>query len=169
MAQASPSASSVEMNELMLPQHANALGTAFGGVIMSWIDICAAMAAQRHARCIVVTASMDSIDFLAPISVGDVVNLQAMVNYVGRTSIHELFLLDEEMHRVIMEGADATTLHGAARRQGMITLYEDGLRKVVEGQTSLEEVMRVTQDQSQDENLAEGVGYNDVRPGNAIA
>jgi general secretion pathway protein E len=49
-----------------------------------------------------------------------------------------------------MGGADATTLHAAARRQGMITLYEDGLRKVVAGQTSLEEVMRVTQDQSSD-------------------
>jgi general secretion pathway protein E len=49
-----------------------------------------------------------------------------------------------------MEGADATILHSAARRQGMITLYEDGLRKVVQGQTSLEEVMRVTQDQSGD-------------------
>ncbi len=69
-------------------------------------------------------------------------------SYSGRAAIHELFALDEEMHRVIMSGADATLLHAAARRQGMITLYEDGLRKVVEGVTSLEEVMRVTQDQS---------------------
>ena len=69
--------------------------------------------------------------------------------YAGRTSIHELFPLDDEMHRVIMDGADATLLHAAARRQGMITLYEDGLRKVVAGQTSLEEVLRVTQDQSE--------------------
>ena len=69
--------------------------------------------------------------------------------YSGRTAIHELFCLDEAMHRVIMSGADATLLHSAARRQGMITLYEDGLRKVVRGDTSLEEVMRVTQDQSE--------------------
>ncbi|MEZ5555157.1 GspE/PulE family protein [Haliea sp.] len=69
--------------------------------------------------------------------------------YAGRTAIHELFCLDEEIHRVIMSGADATLLHAAARRQGMITLYEDGLRKVVRGETSLEEVMRVTQDQSE--------------------
>lgn len=69
--------------------------------------------------------------------------------YSGRTAIHELFCLDEAMHRVIMSGADATLLHAAARRQGMITLYEDGLRKVVRGDTSLEEVMRVTQDQSE--------------------
>ncbi len=70
--------------------------------------------------------------------------------YSGRTSIHELFPLDEEMHRVIMSGADATVLHAAARRQGMITLYEDGLRKVAAGLTSMEEVLRVTQDQSED-------------------
>ena len=68
--------------------------------------------------------------------------------YSGRTSIHELFTLDEEMHDVIMSGADATLLHAAARRQGMVTLYEDGLRKVVAGVTSLEEVLRVTQDQT---------------------
>ncbi|MBA6414264.1 Flp pilus assembly complex ATPase component TadA [Parahaliea sp. F7430] len=72
--------------------------------------------------------------------------------YAGRTSIHELFVLDEAMHRVIMSGADATLLHAAARKQGMITLYEDGLRKVVKGDTSLEEVMRVTQDQSESED-----------------
>jgi len=71
--------------------------------------------------------------------------------YSGRTSIHELFVLDDDMHRVIMSGADATLLHAAARKQGMITLYEDGLRKVVKGDTSLEEVMRVTQDQSESE------------------
>jgi general secretion pathway protein E len=75
--------------------------------------------------------------------------------YSGRAAIHELFALDDVMHRVIMSGADATLLHAAARRQGMITLYEDGLRKVVEGVTSLEEVMRVTQDQSELEPVSE--------------
>ena len=72
--------------------------------------------------------------------------------YAGRTGIHELFVLDDEMHRVIMSGADATVLHAAARRQGMTTLYEDGLRKVVQGITSMEEVMRVTQDQTETED-----------------
>lgn len=71
--------------------------------------------------------------------------------YSGRTGIHELFVLDDEMHRVIMEGADATVLHQAARGQGMTTLYEDGLRKVLLGVTSMEEVLRVTRDQSEDE------------------
>ena len=72
--------------------------------------------------------------------------------YSGRTGIHELFVLDEEMHRVIMSGADATLLHTAAKRQGMVTLYEDGLRKVVQGVTSMEELLRVTQDQSEGES-----------------
>ena len=53
------------------------------------------------------------------------------------------------MHREIMSGSDATSLHAAARRQGMFTLYEDGLRKVAKGLTSMEEVLRVTQDQSE--------------------
>ena len=67
--------------------------------------------------------------------------------YLGRTSIHELFQLDDVMQRAVMEGSDASTLHAIARQQGMITLFEDGLRKVVTGLTSLEEVLRVTQDQ----------------------
>jgi acyl-CoA hydrolase len=75
------------MNEIVLPQHTNALGTVFGGVIMSWIDICAAMTAQRHARSIVVTASMDALDFIAPVHLGQHVTLRGMVNYVGRTSM----------------------------------------------------------------------------------
>jgi general secretion pathway protein E len=73
--------------------------------------------------------------------------------YAGRTGIHELFVLDDEMHRVIMSGADATVLHAAARKQGMTTLYEDGLRKVLQGVTSMEEVLRVTRDQSEAEEL----------------
>ena len=86
-AHATPRDSAIEMNQLVLPTHANALGTVFGGQIMAWIDICAALAAMRHARTQCVTASMDALDFIVPIQVGDVVNLRAMVNYVGRTSL----------------------------------------------------------------------------------
>jgi acyl-CoA hydrolase len=82
-----PSASVIEMNQLVLPSHTNSLGTAFGGTIMSWIDICAGMSAQRHSRQVVVTASMDQLDFNAPIKLGQLVNLVACVNYVGRTSM----------------------------------------------------------------------------------
>ncbi len=82
-----PSNTVVEMNQIVLPQHTNALGTAFGGTIMSWVDICAAMAAQRHCRRAVVTASMDQLDFVLPIRKGEMVNLRSMVNYCGRTSM----------------------------------------------------------------------------------
>ncbi|MCK0511876.1 type II secretion system ATPase GspE [Aromatoleum buckelii] len=67
--------------------------------------------------------------------------------YRGRTSIHELFVMDDAAHQAILAGADATTLHQVARKGGMLTLYEDGLRKVAAGITSLDELLRVTQDQ----------------------
>jgi general secretion pathway protein E len=67
--------------------------------------------------------------------------------YLGRTAIHELFVMDAAAHEAILAGSDATTLHSLARRGSMLTLYEDGLRKVAAGLSSLEEVLRVTQDQ----------------------
>jgi general secretion pathway protein E len=67
--------------------------------------------------------------------------------YLGRTSIHELFVMNDAAHEAILAGADATRLHNVARAGGMLTLYEDGLRKVAEGVTSLDELLRVTQDQ----------------------
>ena len=76
--------------------------------------------------------------------------------YRGRTGIHELFVMDGAMHAAILDGADATTLHATARRHGMVTLYEDGLRKVVRGVTSLEEVLRVTLDQQEADETGAG-------------
>jgi acyl-CoA hydrolase len=82
-----PSDSTVIMNEYVLPSDANALGTIFGGRIMSWIDIAAAIAAGRHARRTVVTASIDALSFVAPVKVGQVVQIRATVNYAARTSM----------------------------------------------------------------------------------
>lgn len=81
-----PRDSQVEMTEMVLPQHTNALGTIFGGVVMSWVDIAAAICALRHARRQVVTASVDALDFVAPIKLGWVANLKASVNYVSHSS-----------------------------------------------------------------------------------
>lgn len=81
------SQSAVTMTELVLPSHTNSLQTVFGGVIMSWIDIAAAIAAQRHSRRPVVTASIDALNFIAPVYVGWIVNLKASVNFVSRTSM----------------------------------------------------------------------------------
>lgn len=82
-----PSETRCEMTWIVLPQHANALGSAFGGAVMSWIDICAAVSAQRFCRTAVVTASMDQVSFRAPIPQGDVAVLQATVNWAGTTSM----------------------------------------------------------------------------------
>jgi acyl-CoA hydrolase len=81
-----PSESFVEMTELVLPQHTNALGTIFGGVVMSWIDVAAATCAIRHANKQVVTASVDALNFLAPIKLGWIVTLRASVNFVAKSS-----------------------------------------------------------------------------------
>ena len=68
--------------------------------------------------------------------------------YQGRTGIHELLTLDESMRRAIIAGQDAGLLNTLAIQSGMLSLYEDGLRKVAAGMTSLDEIKRVTQDQN---------------------
>ncbi|HNJ03438.1 MAG TPA: hotdog domain-containing protein, partial [Leptospiraceae bacterium] len=70
-----------------MPDHANHYGTLFGGTLMGWIDMVAVMVAQRHCGREAVTASVDRLNFLSPISVGDHVLLRASVNYTGRTSM----------------------------------------------------------------------------------
>ena len=76
------------MTQIVMPMHTNGVaGVMFGGVMMQWIDVCAGVAAMRHARGAVTTASIDRLDFLSPVHVGEVVVLQAMVNYCGRTSM----------------------------------------------------------------------------------
>lgn len=76
-----------EMTWIVMPGQTNALGTVFGGQVMAWIDVCAAVSAQRFARTSVVTASMDSLIFRAPIQKGEIVVLQAQVNWAGRSSM----------------------------------------------------------------------------------
>lgn len=74
------------MTELVLPQHTNALGGIFGGVVMSWVDIAAAIAATRHSGRVCVTASIDELHFLRPIRKGFIVNIEAVVTFVHLTS-----------------------------------------------------------------------------------
>lgn len=76
-----------EMTELVLPGDSNVLGNILGGKVMHWIDLVAAITAHRHAGRVCVTASMDSLEFLHPIKVGQLVRLKAQVNWVGRSSM----------------------------------------------------------------------------------
>lgn len=76
-----------EMVEIVLPNDANPLGNLLGGRLMHLIDMAGALAAHRHSRSYVVTASMDHLDFLAPVHVGDLLILRSSVNRAFRTSV----------------------------------------------------------------------------------
>ena len=94
-----------EMAEIVLPNDANPLGALLGGRLMHWIDLAGAMAAHRHSRSYAVTASVDHIDFLVPVRVGDLVIFRSSVNRVFRTSMEvgvkvfvENYLADKFQH-----------------------------------------------------------------------
>lgn len=79
--------SALEMRYLVMPNDTNPQNSIFGGVVMSWIDMAAAMVAERHANRHVVTVHIDDISFKAPIKVGNHVLIMAAINYVGKTSM----------------------------------------------------------------------------------
>ena len=105
-----PTQSAVETRYLVMPHQANPAGTVFGGVIVSWIDMIASMAAQKHCGKPVVTASIDSINFRRPINIGDHAILNAAVNYVGKTSMEVGVKVIKE-DPATAEQAVATTAH----------------------------------------------------------
>ena len=79
------------MNELVLPNDTNTLNNLMGGRLLHWMDICAAIAAQKHSNRIVVTASVDNVSFREPIKLGDVVTLEAWVTRAFNSSM-EVFI-----------------------------------------------------------------------------
>ncbi len=92
----SAKASEISLNQLMLPEHANAFGNVHGGVIMKMVDEAGAIAAMRHARKPCVTIAIDSMTFKQPIHVGQLMVCQARVSYVGRSSIEVQVLVHAE-------------------------------------------------------------------------
>jgi acyl-CoA hydrolase len=98
------SASQSERSEIIFPGDANPLGNLFGGRLMQFIDLVGAMAASRHSRAIPVTASMDHLDFVAPVKVGDILILKASVNRAFNTSM-------EVGVKAMVENVYAQTLH----------------------------------------------------------
>ena len=91
-----PEATKVEMTQIVLPSHTNNHGTAFGGQIAAWVDICAAVSAQRFCRSGVVTASMDELHFLHPVKKGMVVILRSQVNCAWNSSMEVGVRVDAE-------------------------------------------------------------------------
>jgi acyl-CoA hydrolase len=112
--------SQVLMSQLVLPGHTNSLGSIFGGVVMSWIDIAGAICAQRHSNKEVVTASIDELHFIAPVKKGWVVNLKSSVNFVSRTSMEVGVRVDAENPKT------GETFHTATAYLTFVALGEDG-------------------------------------------
>src|ERR1700733_10107094 len=111
-----------EMAEIVLPNDANPLAALLGGRLMHWIDLAGAMAAHRHSRNSVVTASVDHIDFLVPVRVGDLVILKSSVNRVFQTSMEvgvkvfvEDYIADTAKH-VASAHLTFVAVDGAGRR-----------------------------------------------------
>lgn len=82
-----PQDSIVEMREMVMPNHTNPQNTIFGGMVMSWIDIAAAMCASRHCQMNVVTVCIDTITFKEPIKMGQHVHIIAKMIYAGTSSM----------------------------------------------------------------------------------
>lgn len=121
------SSSQVIMTQLVLPTHTNALDTVFGGQVMAWIDIVAAIAAQRHSCKDVVTASIDQLNFIAPIRRGWVVNLKASVNFTSRTSMEIGVRVDAENPKT------AEIFHTASAYLTFVALGSNGLPTEIPG------------------------------------
>jgi acyl-CoA hydrolase len=114
-----------ERSEIVFPADSNALGNLFGGRLMQYIDLVGAMAASRHARAITVTASMDHLDFVAPVKMGELLILKASVNRAFRTSM-------EVGVRVMVEDVREQRLrHVSSAYLTFVAVDRDGGRLVV--------------------------------------
>ncbi|HET7186023.1 MAG TPA: acyl-CoA thioesterase [Terriglobales bacterium] len=110
------------MTEIVLPNDANPLGSLLGGRLMHWIDLAGAMAAHRHARAYVVTASMDHVDFLTPVRVGDLVIFKSSVNRAFHSSM-------EVGVKVVVENyIDTTQKHVASALLTFVAVDREGHR-----------------------------------------
>jgi acyl-CoA hydrolase len=132
-------ASRSQMAEVVLPAQTNALGKLLGGHVMHLVDIAAAMAAHRHSNSYVVTASVDSIDFRNPVSLGEIVMLKSQVNRVFHTSMEvgvevysENVLTGERKHTtsayVTFVAIDEKTLQPKAVRPLIVKTLEEKRR-----------------------------------------
>lgn len=96
LAPRSPRLSITETTEHVLPVHANALGSVFGGQIMAWMDLTAAICAGRHTRSLCVTAGVDDLAFGHPVKVGQVVRVRARITAAFKSSLEILVEVEGE-------------------------------------------------------------------------
>lgn len=120
MANSQPCTSKVEVNHIIMPEHANPLNSAFGGVILGWIDLVAVMSASRYSGTNVVTAKIEAVEFLLPLKVGDQIRLDGEVSSVGNSSM----VVDVDVFKVDIESHQATPATSA--RLIMVALDQNG-------------------------------------------
>jgi len=114
-----------ERTEIVFPADSNALGNLFGGRLMQYIDLVGAVAASRHARALTVTASMDHLDFVAPVRVGELLILKASVNRAFKSSM-------EVGVRVMVEDVGEQRLrHVSSAYLTFVAVGRDGQKMVV--------------------------------------
>jgi acyl-CoA hydrolase len=147
--------SHTEMTELLQPGDTNALGRALGGVVLHWMDICGAIAALRFCNQQVVTASIDHVDFISPIDLGEIATVEAYVFNTGTTSI------DVKVDVRAEDPREGTTRKTTASFLTFVAIDEDGRPSPVPDiacETDNEEALReaaIEQRQSELEELAE--------------
>ena len=118
--------SQVIMHELVLPNDTNLLGNVLGGRVMHLIDMCAAMSAYKHARTAVVTASVDRLDFLAPVKMGEIMILKSSVNYTGKSSMEVGVRIESENPKT------GDIYHTSSAYLTFVSLNENGKPKRVD-------------------------------------
>ena len=151
--------SSVTISELMLPSHSNFSGKIHGGYILSLMDQIAFACASKHSETYCVTASVDQVDFLKPIEVGELVTMKASVNHVGRTSIVVGLRVEaEHIQTGKVKHCNSSFFTMVAKNEhgksvevpGLILETEDDMRRFVRS------ILRKEQDSIRKERLAMG-------------
>ncbi len=131
--------SATEMTQLVLPQHANVHGTLLGGTVMHWIDLAAAVVANRHSRRPVVTAAFDEMAFLAPVMVGQVALIHARLTLVDRSSME-----------IRVDVASEDVLTGERRRTGTAFVTFVALDPVTQRPTPVPPLVLETDEEKQE-------------------
>ena len=136
-----PVDSLIVMTELVLPNDTNLYGNLMGGRLMYWMDIAAALSAQRHANAPVVTASVDNISFEAPIKLGNVVHIEAKVSRAFNSSmeVHLRVWGEDVMHKYKYKSNEAYYTfvaldpNGKPRKVEPITTVSEEEKKLFDG------------------------------------
>jgi acyl-CoA hydrolase len=145
------SESAVEMRFLVMPNDTNPQNSIFGGTVMSWIDMAAAMVAERHSNRPVVTVHVDDISFKAPMKVGDHALIKASINYVGKTSmLVGVKVIAENPFTGITRHTTTAYLAFVAlddigrpiQIRGLIPESEDEIRRYTDGQARIEDMKK---------------------------